>query len=178
MNIIEAIKNADFNQLNNISSHAIPSYSFWGIRTFQAVGYEGKAPIDSLAYRVYELVKAKNFEYTSQERNIGKQIAANINRIYSVSDQQIANSNFITRIICTFQKVYYRFTVPFFTTIKPTKSPMRWIWDNNFYEWGLNRVFDHYTKRQYKRQYGNNHNDFFCCSWSNAIQLSLGDEIS
>ena len=177
MKIEIAIKNADFNQLNNISANAIPSYSFWGTRSIQAVGYEGKAPIDSLTSRVYELVKAKNFEYIKQERVIGKQIATNINRIYATSDKQIANSNLITRLICAFQSLQYYFKSNFFATIKPTKSPIRWTWDDNDIElYGLNHVFDHYTKRQYKIHYGNMNNYFFSYRWSNLVDLSWGDE--
>ncbi len=54
-----------------------------------------------------ELVKSKNFEYTEEERKKGKLIAQNINKIYAESDNQVAKSNFITRIICAIESFYY-----------------------------------------------------------------------
>lgn len=175
MKIAIPIKNADFNQLHAISSIATPSYSFWGIRSIQATGYEGTAPIDSLATRVHELVKTKNFEYTQNERNMGKQIVQNINRIYTTSDKQIANGNLITRIICAIQSFCCLLIYNPFIIRNPTKAPVRWTWDDkNWYSYGLNRVFDLYTAKQYREKFNGN-TYFNTYDWSDEIKLALKD---
>jgi hypothetical protein len=52
MKIETAIKKANFNDLVQISSNVTPTVTFWGTKWINVVGYNGKAPIDSLSARV------------------------------------------------------------------------------------------------------------------------------
>ena len=97
MNITTTIEKASFSDLYTITQNATTTLSFWGKRGIVALGYEGAAPIDALAARVIALVHEKNFEYTPQERGMGKEIVKAINRIYKESAQQIEDSDCLTR---------------------------------------------------------------------------------
>lgn len=173
MKIEPTIKEANFNSLFQITSAATPILSFWGTRRIQVVGYEGRAPIDSLAERIMELVKAQNFEYTQEERDIGMQIAANINRIYNDSDHQVSESNFLTRLFCALESFYYQISHPYAYPEAPTKSNIRWTWDTSRHHCGFNEVFEYYTKGQYTKKFHREGDCWVSRSWSNGIALDL-----
>ncbi len=176
MKIETAIKNANFDELHNIASKANPVLSFWGVRSIQVIGFKDIGSIDFLAGRLMELVKAKGFEYTPSERDIGKQTVLNINKIYEASDEQVIKSNIITRIICFVQNRFYKLSVHIFCMIKPTKTPIRWIWDDNVFRNGFNNVFDHYTRRQYREKF-NRDTSFYYNKWSGDIELAWGADL-
>ena len=181
MKIETGVKSADFNSLVQISSAtATTTLSFWGTRRIKAVGYDNRAPIDSLAGRVMELVRSKKFEYTQEERDMGIQIVANINKLYSDSDQQVANSNFLTRFFCALESFYYQISHPCTYPESITKSAIRWTWDTSkqyYYRPGFNEVFEYYTKKQYTEKFHREGDFWVSRSWSNGIALDLGWDI-
>ena len=180
MKIETTIKEAGFNELSQITSAATPTLSFLGTRRIQVVGYEDRAPIDSLAERVMELVRSQNFEYTQEERDIGTQIAANINRIYNDSDYQVSESNFLTRLFCALESFYYQISNFGSYPEAPSKSVIRWTWDTSkeyFYRYGFNEVFKYYTKGQYIEKFHQEGDCWVPRSWSNGIALDLGWDI-
>jgi hypothetical protein len=178
MKIETTIKKADFNDLVQISSNVTPILSFWGVSRINVAGYQGIAPIDSLAAKVMELVESKKFEYSEQERESGNLIAKNINKLYLNSDKQVNNSNILTRIFCVFISIYNRLShiksIP-----GSTKSFIRKKWDDdNFYGLdGFNKVFNYYTRDQYFQKFNHYPDILSVHLWSNDIPLAVGDDL-
>ena len=175
MKLETAIRKADFTDLVQITSNVTPILTFWGTRYIKVVGYQDRAPIDSLAARVIKIVENKKFEYTDQERKKGILITKNINKLYLDSDKQVDNSNILTRIFSAFIGIYHRLldikSIP-----GSFKSMIRTHWDDDeFYGLeGFNKVFDYYTRNQYFEKF-NHYPDRLnsCYSWSKNIELAF-----
>ena len=158
MNINTAIQNATLTHLlPEIARNATTRLSILGKRTIQVPGYEGSAPIDVLAAKVIQLVRAHGFEYTLHQRASGEFIAQQIDRIYSDSDRQVDNSNCITRLVCYAKEFFYYL---FIHIRRPNTSyDARWCWKENSHyspsvEQGYRVVFQYYTQRQFLERYG------------------------
>ena len=70
--------------------------AFCGFRYVYIQGEKETFSIHILAKRVLELMKQTRFEYTDEEREAGKKIAASINRIYENNDERLKRKFFIT----------------------------------------------------------------------------------
>ena len=155
MNINTAIQNSTLTQLlPDIAQFATTKLSLLGKRTIQVPGYEGSAPIDALAAKVIQLVRAHGFEYTPQQRAFGEFVAEQINRIYTESDRQVDASNCFTKLICLVKSAFCGFMQ--FLWPSRTSLYVRWCWtDNNHYEpRGYREAFRYYTPRQYGETFG------------------------
>ncbi|NGX56965.1 MAG: hypothetical protein K1060chlam5_01220, partial [Candidatus Anoxychlamydiales bacterium] len=152
--------------------------TFWGTRYIKVVGYQDRAPIDSLAARVIKIVENKKFEYTEQEREKGILISRNINKLYSDSDKQVGNSNILTRIFSAFIGIYHRLldinSIP-----GSFKSIIRKRWDDDkFHDSdGFNKVFNFYTKNQYFEKFNSNPDLISTQFWSENIKLAFDYDI-
>lgn len=128
--------------------------SFWGIRSLRIPGYGGTLPIDALAERVIYLVN-QSPHFSEAERRHGKRIAPLINRIYKLSDEQIAGSSFITRFCVFFRDL--SLGISRFLGRQPLSIRHRWenssvYIDKHKYE----SIFNLYTQQQYIATFGSN----------------------
>ena len=181
MKLEAAIKKADFNDLVKITSNLTPILTFWGTRYIKVVGYQDRAPIDSLAARVIKIVENKKFEYTDQERKKGALIAKNINKLYLDSDKQVDNSNILTRIFCVFYGFYHLINNCYVTRIiypGSSESLIRSRWDDdNIGRDGFNKVFNYYTRNQYLAKFNLNPDIIGTEFWSKDVELAVGYDL-
>jgi hypothetical protein len=143
-----------FADLSPIVEQVECKLSFWGSRYITGSTYEGTAPIDALASRVIELVNQCKFQFTDQERAHGKSIAGKITQIYDLSDTQVGQCNFITRVMVFFRNlpnvILGLKSIPFRDC-----SKTRWYWnkaEENFAGNGYRKVFDCYPQDYFKKQ--------------------------
>lgn len=87
---------SSFADLDSLVKDANEDISFWGFRYVYVPGYKGKVHIDALAKKVNTLVRA-SFDFSEEERELGKQIVSKINQLYTANDNR-KKTNLITRI--------------------------------------------------------------------------------
>ncbi|KIC72681.1 hypothetical protein [Candidatus Protochlamydia amoebophila] len=92
-----------FAELEPVIEQVKEDITFWGTRYVYLPGSSGRFPIDILARRVIELMEKTRFEYTEEERNAGKKIAAKIDQIYQDNDKKLKGKWFLTRFFCYLQ---------------------------------------------------------------------------
>lgn len=124
-----------FVDLEPIVEDAKEGISFFGIRYAYIAGEKETFSIHILAKRVLELMKQNRFEYTDDEREAGKRIAAKINQIYENNDKRLETKWCITRIFCYIMDQINSY------------SP-RFDWEDE------SRNFEYYTEKQYETTFG------------------------
>ncbi|WP_042280963.1 hypothetical protein [Candidatus Protochlamydia sp. R18] len=92
-----------FVELEPVIEQVKEGITFWGTRYVYLPGSSDRFHIDILARRVIELMEKTRFEYTEEERNAGKKIAAKIDQIYEDNDKRLAGKWFLTRFFCYLQ---------------------------------------------------------------------------
>lgn len=137
-----------------ISKRVTPQLSFFGTPYLSIDGSNLILPIDALAARVIDVVK-QNPQFNEEERIIGKELAALIDRIYSLSIEQVNQSNCITRILwCLKENLYYLlcFSPRFYFHCSLT----RWAWMERecIHVIGYHQIFRYYTREQYVNVFG------------------------
>lgn len=142
----QAIADAhSFAVLRLLAESSKVNISFWGNRYVSVKSCQGFVHIDAIAARATELLK-QNPHFCERERLHGKNLAQRIKQIYNESDDLLANSNFLTRIIAILKnlKGIFSFSPPF------VFSETRWLWKESMrmLETPLCKVFDFYTKQQ------------------------------
>ena len=127
-----------------------------GGRYIQVTGYSGTSGVDALASRVIELVREKKFEFSEEERAIGKIIATRITQLYDASDMQVQNSNCLTRLLRFLRELpdYILGQCSFYPI---TCSRTRWDWKEKETECesgAYKHAFSYYTVHQYEVRFG------------------------
>lgn len=123
-----------FVELEQIIGNVKENITFCGSRYVYIQGEKETFSIHILAKRVMELMKQTRFEYTDEEREAGKKIAASITRIYEDNDERLKRKFFITRFFC--------YIIDQINAYSP-----RFDWR---YE---HKKFDYYTKKQYEETF-------------------------
>ena len=155
MHITTAIREASLTSgLQDIAVTARANISFWGSRRIQARGYEGTAPIDSLADAIMALSVAKHFEFTPLERAIGVQVAKQINRIYNDSKTELSSSNWFKRLCCAIKDFFKQFFMGYIPASPYPFSVISWVGERDGDIDGFNRVFEYYTPAQFLERFG------------------------
>jgi hypothetical protein len=132
MNLEMLLYNSDkFIDLEPIIDGVKENISFWGHRYVYISGEKLTFPIDILPKRILELMKNNRYEYTDDERDAGKRIAAKINQIYEDNDERLIGKWFITRFFC--------YIIDQLSGYSP-----RFYWEED------HRIFDFYTEKQYE----------------------------
>lgn len=115
LNLETAFRDAQsYDALLQIANRATPRLSFLGYRYVNAEGYEGYLPIDALAKRVQDMVRA-NYDFTEEERTAGRLIATRIDQIYVESDEQVETANCFTRILSFIREMIHGELWPYAT---------------------------------------------------------------
>jgi len=156
MNIQTALSNArSFSELLPIAQHAEVNISFWGSRYVCVNGYQGTLEVDALASKTLELLRQTNYEFSEEEREVGKRLAGRIDNVYHDDMMQCINAPCFTQITM------------FFITF--TSSIIDWIRGvpSTQFEWyGLeqrlwhvsppnyNSDFNYYTRAQLQAVFG------------------------
>ncbi len=125
--------------LQPIIEQAEVKLSLSGERYLDFSGFGESLPIDALAARVIELVNS-NFEFSEEERLIGKKIATQINDFYRTSDDLINASRVVTRLLAKLRDFWC-------DNLSDNGYGTRWQWRYN----RGNELFDYYTKTQYEK---------------------------
>ena len=92
----------NFKILNDFLSacQPLPQISFWGSRVI-TVG-RGQIELDTLSSKILDAAKirSKNADYlTPQERIAGIELTKKLNHFYTLTDQELKNSNWFVRIL-------------------------------------------------------------------------------
>lgn len=122
--------------------------SFWGQRSITVDGFEGSLHIDDLASWVINYIN-QNPHFDELERASGAILAKMIDKLYEESDQQVKQTNLITRIFTGLRECHF------------PKGPWnychtRWHWKDaeDLGAYCYNQVFDFYTDRQFEVKFG------------------------
>lgn len=149
---LEVIKT--FHQLASFVRESEAKLSFWGSRYVTFASCYGMLPLDALAERMIAIVKSKGFEYSVEDRALGKCLADRISLLYDQNDAQIRGAGLFTKLLA-FISSFSLFN-PRFTT-----SHTRWNWveaDQTEFTscsgMGYKHIFDFYTSKQYKEMFG------------------------
>jgi hypothetical protein len=94
-----------FRQLRDIVQNANAGISFWGVRYIDAIGYEGRCSIDTLAGHVVNLIQKKG-KFCEEERIAGAAVKKSIDDFYSQTDIQINDKNPLTRLFFTICEIW------------------------------------------------------------------------
>ncbi len=130
-----------YNELLQFVEKTQPKLSFWGVKSLIIEGSKETHSLDSIAIRVFDLVK-QNYEFSEKDREIGRKIMARIKEIYSESDLQVKKSNLLTRILEAIRGFFEIFNDEHFVG--------RYRLDLCFGE----DIFELYTENQFKREFG------------------------
>ncbi len=106
MNIDEAISHAQtFGEIQRVSAVSSAHLSCLGSRYITAEGYEGTAHIDAIAYRTMALLKQFRYEFNVVDREQGKLLSNDIERLYSDSRNHLFDSSCFTKTITLLRKL-------------------------------------------------------------------------
>lgn len=77
------------------------SVSFWGKRLIKVDGYEGSFPLHALARKILyaSYKRCESDDLTLQERVAGIQVMHRLRNFYQVTDHQIRQANWLTRLL-------------------------------------------------------------------------------
>jgi hypothetical protein len=142
--------------LQAIVEQAEVRLSLCGERYLSFSGFSGNLPVDALAARVIELVDS-NFEFSEEERSIGRKIAAEIDSIYIRSDDLVRVSNIITCLLAHLRDMWC-------DNIADKGYGIRWQWRYN----RENELFEYYTKNQYEKVFNKSPIGLRCRSQTNC----------
>lgn len=155
VDIKSALKEIEsFAQLKFIVKKAKAKLSPLGKRYIKVGDHEGILPVDALAAKVVELVK-KNQDFDEVERKHGKAIIAPLNDIYMVCNLKVGRAKGLTKFLAKLRAIPYLILSCF----SRSYSKIQWNWcyceietefTSNPDTRGNYRVFDLYTKNQYK----------------------------
>lgn len=124
--------------------------SFWGTRYVHLPLLNTTLPIDAIAARMIELVQ-QNPQFDENTRATGRRIAPLIDRIYQISDQQVAQSNCFTRLL-----VYLRNLPNIYegAGIRISSWTLyQWRDCEAVYDVGYRQIFEYYTREEYQRNF-------------------------
>ncbi|WP_042280048.1 hypothetical protein [Candidatus Protochlamydia sp. R18] len=150
-----------FVKLEPVINQASDEISFWGKRYIYIQRYKQDFPLHDLVACIIEIVIQKEFEFSPEEREAGRKIAAKINQLYQNNDNKLENKNLITRQLCKLRDAWLNWTTPYY-------SP-RFKWEHTF-----NNFFEYYTKKQYIILFGceaNNSDQVIRINNSKFVQL-------
>jgi hypothetical protein len=88
-----------FSELLPLSQHAEVKLSFWGGRYVCVDGYKGTLDVDALASKTLELLRQKKYEFSEDERVIGRQLASRIDVLYNDSVVQCVHAPCFTKTL-------------------------------------------------------------------------------
>jgi len=137
MNIKNALSDAvSFKDILYMADKSKPKISFFGYKSISVAGYNSFLNLDDLAASTMKAIE-KNFNFTEEERAIGKELAKRIDKIYEESDELVKMSNIFTRIIHALRK--------FISDLCDCGYNTRFYW-----EVIERKDFEFYTKEQYQ----------------------------
>lgn len=156
MNIQTALSNArSFSELLPIAQHAEVNITFWGSRYVCVNGYQGTLDVDALASKTLELLRQTNYEFSEQERDVGKRLAWRIDNVYADAGTQCRNAHCFTQITMFF----IAFTSSIIDWIRGVPSTrLEWfgleqrLWHVS--PPNYNSDFDYYTRVQLQAVFG------------------------
>lgn len=124
--------------------------SFWGTRYVNLPQLNSTLPIDAIAARVIEMID-QNPHFDEDERAHGRRIAPLIDRIYQISEQQVAQCNCFTKFLLLLRNLHNIFYV---NRNALTCSRTLYAW-RDFEAFGAGpscrQIFSYYTREQYQR---------------------------
>jgi len=126
-----------FSDLQKLFETAEVHVSFLGKRSISIDGDDGPLPIDALQKRIDELAERNNYEFTSEERKIGKALIEKVGHLYDQGDEVVARSNCITRLFACLR-------------INSIMYTPEWLWRIGLYH----SPFDYYTAQQFQKGFG------------------------
>ena len=105
MKIKEYISSPDFSdklvEVDQLLLNAKPSVSFWGQREVAIDGYEGSISVDELSRKILDVgeKRCKADDLTNRERVSGIEITKKMRNFYQITDDQISQRNWFTRLL-------------------------------------------------------------------------------
>ncbi len=163
-------------ELCYFARHARAHLSFWGWRYITVDGYKGSLPLDALAARVLKLLIG-NPHFDEEERRHGKKIALLIDQLYKQTYKFNRITYLMYRIRRYFPSIFCDKEACFLWKFAADQNktdahygPIYIIYCNH--NKGYNKVFDYYTKKQFKNTFKTTLNtirntassDWFCAT--------------
>ena len=148
MNLHTVIMQAQsFSVLKQISENGRADVSFSGIRYLEVPGYEGRAAIDVLGWKVTDIA-INVLDYNEEEREIGMNISDDLMRLYTESEEQLKEKKLFTKICC-----FFRDFIQHCQELRRYGNNPRYDWSAYFPQPG-HYVFRYYSKIQHERYIG------------------------
>jgi len=130
---------SNYLNLDAIVNRSQQNISFFGYRYITVKDYDFTIPIDALAAKVMEMIKSR-FDFTEEERAMGRRIVEKINTLYVENDAK--KVNWITRLFCIIRDLWKYLSTP-----KSMNHRYHWFTQKE------NEVFEFYTPEQYERAF-------------------------
>jgi hypothetical protein len=125
--------------------------SFWGTRYVNLPQLNTTLPIDAIAARVIEMME-QNPHFDENERAYGRRIAPLIDRIYQISEQQVAQHNCFTRLLVLLRNL--RNILAYAGNVRTCSATLYgWRDCEAFGFVGYRQIFAYYTREQYQRTF-------------------------
>lgn len=114
--------------VNTLLYTAETKITFWGGRVLESPHYTGSVSLDEIARRTLQAAcqRSESDDLTMEERVAGIEIVAKLRSFYRVSDTQICNSNFLTRLFNFIREFTFNpYTLRFYAQDGLTESYFR-----------------------------------------------------